>query len=429
MSRLYHTETGSVAPAFCEELADYRRARKVLELPATAGPAQVFILARSYPGNHLPLLVAVNGRELSGIPAAWPGLYAWHELTVPSDYLVPGANSFDLWCDAPAQDAWALGLEDGYRDPQSFLSTDAGLTWHNDHMGYLNTARAEYVLRVRLAEGLDPPPPSVAWEDPSHPRLRRLRGLLPSAALRPGSTLERVRALTTWVCTRWVYRHNGMASQYAPWDPETIIAWGQAQQGHFGQLPVVMCVHYAVTLVACCQAIGIPARAGVFMGTFNGSDGHFTAEVWLEEYRKWVMVDPTTDAILFRGGVPLSVAEIQEAGDDLCLTGLVQFGPGVDFQRLNPVVAAWIPGNFLRGVCFRHRSVWARADFLSHPEFSPAGHGSVSYCETALIWDRAAAADGFTMFPYYADADYFDAPPADFPSAEHLAMHSFGGHS
>jgi hypothetical protein len=123
------------------------------------------------------------------------------------------------------------------------------------------------------------------------------------------------------------------------------------------------------------------------------------------------MVDPTLDAVLFSGDQPLSVTEIQQAGDDL--TGLVRFGPGHAFQMANPVIAGWIPANLAKGICFRHRSVWPRTDFLEHPELAPPGHGESAYSEANLVWESKDLPDGFGMFPYFGDADYFDAPPSN----------------
>lgn len=412
MSRLYYSEHGHVIPSLCEELTNYRRARKLLFLPGTREPARLFILARSYPDNTAPLRVAVNGDELAALQPASSLAYFWYEVDVPPKLLKAGENVFEFWTDTWAMNAWSLALENGHRQSDSFVTTDGGVTWRNDRLGYHNISLGEYVVRIRLHEGTDAPPPSMVWEDPNHPRLAHFRELLPDHVRQKGTTLERVRRLTTWAASSWFYRNSGPSTQYAPWDAETILAWGKAGQGHNGREPIVMCVHYAVTLVTGCLALGIPARAAVFTGAINGFNGHFTAEVWLEEFGKWVMVDPTVDAVLSRNGIPLSVTEIQVAGDDL--TDLIVWGEANQYQIQNPVISNWIPVNLAQGICFRHRSIWPRTDFLSRPEFSPPGHGETAYAETNLIWELKDRDAGFAMFPNFGDANYFDAPPHGF---------------
>jgi hypothetical protein len=415
MSRVYHSETGKVVPLLCEELTSYRRARKTLHLPNTDEPAELFVLARSYPDNELPLRVAANGTELPSISPDPQGGYRWYKSSISPSVLVPGANEFEFWTDGGAMNGWSLAIENGHRNPASLVTTDGGATWRDEAMGYLNVSRGEYVVRVRLSEGRDPPPPSMTWEDFQHPRLERIRQMLPSGAFR-GPILDRVRVLTSWICTQWKFRctrDGGVI--YAPWDVETIIAWGRAEAGHAGREPIVMCVHYGVALVSCCMAAGIPARCAVFTGSINSEDGHFTAEVWFEELGKWVMVDPTLDAILLKEGMPLSVSEIRQAGPEL--EALIAWGPGYDFQlkNKNSLIGSWFSRVFANGVCFRHRSIWPRTDFLTHPEFTPGAHGWTSYCETDLVWETGDLRQGFGMFPYFADEGYFDAPPVAFP--------------
>lgn len=411
MSKLYFSETGWVVASLSEELTDYRHARKILELPPTRGQAQLYLLARAYPDTPSPLHISVNGNRIPSAAAPARDVYTWLQIPLDPAVLVAGRNVFEFWTDSAAMDSWSLALEDGHRDPQSFISNDEGETWRNEKMGYLNTARGEYVVRVRLAEGHDPTPPAMVWENPTHPRLARLRSRLPGQAVGRGTTLDRVRALMTWVCTSWEYRNLSNGINLAPWDAETILAWGQRGQGHAGREPVVMCVHYGVTFVTCCLALGIPARCAIFTGEIDGWNGHFTAEVWFQEFDKWVMVDANMDAILFKDGVPLSVSEIQAAGNDL--GGLIQWGAGHDYQIKNPLLEPWIREIYLPGICFRHRSIWNRTDFISHPEFAPP-HTSTSYSETHLVWETKDLEQGFGMFPYFADGDYFDAPP-NFP--------------
>jgi len=422
MSKLYYSEQGNVVPLLCEELTRFRRAKKILNLPHTDSPGQLFILARAYPGTVDPLRVAVNGTEVKLLEPTKSGIYRWYEVSVPLPTLVSGANTFEFWTDSWTMNAWSMALEDGHATPESYVSSDEGATWRDHAMGYLNVSRGEYVVRMRLVEGQDGTPPVMEWEDPASPRLQHLRQLLPADALARGRTLDRVRALTTWISTQWEYRNNSNGVAYTPWDAETILAWGATGQGHAGLPPIAMCVHYAVTLATCCTAIGIPARCAAFTGDINGFNGHFTTEVWFDDLRKWVMVDPTIDAILFKGTSPLSVKEIQEAGSDL--DSLVRWGPGHAFQIKNPLIKPWIPDNFLQGVCFRHRSVWPRMDFLTNPELTPSGHGSTSYCETDLVWEVKDLHEGFGMFPYFQSARFFDAPPHDFPGPALAGHHA-----
>jgi transglutaminase superfamily protein len=414
MTKLYWTESGRVVPTLCEELTTYRRARKIMDLPPTRLPAQVFILARAYPNTGSVLRVTVNGHGLPPIGAAEPPIYRWYSLDVPSELLVNGSNIFELWTEASAMNAWSLALENGHRDPRSFVSLDQGHTWRQEGLGYLGVSRGEYVVRIRLAEGQDEPPEPVAVEEPGHFRLASLGQLIPPAVSSAPTALERVRALTAWVATSWEYRHSGDASLYAPWDPETIIAWGQSKRGHDGRLPIVMCVHYGVTMLAACQAVGLEARLAVFIDAIDGVAGHFLTEVWLPELNKWVLVDPNLDVIFSRDQTPLSVAELRQVGPDLA--PFIVAGPGYEYQSQRLAMVEWIRDIYMPARWLAHRAVWSRADLLSRPELSPPGHGSTAYCETELIWEAKDLAQGFGMFPYFGTADYFDAPPAGLSS-------------
>jgi hypothetical protein len=383
----------------------------VLELPGTAAPARLFVLARSYAGSQAPLRLAVNRTEAAALlPGHYTG-WRWLEFQLAPELIQAGSNTFEFWTDSTDMDAWSLAIEGGHAHPASQVSDDAGQSWRHARMGYLNVLNGEYLVRVRLAESHDPPPPPLTWEDPAHPRLAPLRARLPEAARAPGPLLPRVRALLTWLSTSWQHTDSGKAAQFAPWDAETILSWGRHRVGQDGRLPVVMCVHYGVTLVSCCTALGIPARCAVFTGALNSATGHFAAEVWFDDLGKWVFVDPNADALFCRAGVPLSVSEIQAADPDE-LSQLAVWGSGSEYQLRYPGMTNFSHDNYLRGVFIRHRAVWARTDFYSRPELTPPAHGATVYCETGLIWETRDQEAGFGMFPYFGGSDYFDAPPA-----------------
>src|ERR1051325_4034719 len=246
MSKLYFNERGHVVPTLCEELTTFRRARKILTLPPTSAPGVLYVLALPHENGKMPLRLSVNGTELPSVTPHSRNCYLWYQVNLPAALVQPGPNVFDFWTDGTAMNSWSLALEGGHAEPQSFLTDDGGKTWRNEHMAYLNVLRAEYVVRVRLSEGEDPQPPSMVWENPAHPRVENLRRLMPPEAFAEVPLLKRVRALTGWLSTSWTHTGAHLATQYAPWDAETILAWGKSRRGQHGQLPIVMCVHYAV---------------------------------------------------------------------------------------------------------------------------------------------------------------------------------------
>jgi len=408
---LYASECGFALPNASEELTSERRVRKTFDLPATAQAGRLYLLARCYPENRLPMVVTVNGRPLAQIrPDDLAGRYAWYELAIPASVLRVGQNLVECWCDAEAMCGWSLAVDYGSGSTHSQVSTDAGRTWSSDQIGYLNIGRGEYIIRIRLAEGDDPVPPATVHEDPTHLRLGNLRMALPAEVVDQVPILPRLRALATWTSTQWPYRNEQQATQYAPWDPATILAWGKAESGHDGHLPIVMCVHYTIVFVAACESLGMSARCVVFAEDINSGIGHFVAEVWVPELDKWVLVDPNLDAMFLRDGTPLSAREVQAAPEGL--STLVSLGPGHDYQAQTPSMRTWIARYFLTGDCFRHRAVWPRTDFMSHPECSPPFHGATAYSELDLVWEDCLANKAtFGMFRYFAPQSWFDEPP------------------
>ena len=335
MSRLYHNESGRVIPSLCEELTRFRRARVILDLPVTGSDATLYLLARPHRVGSNPLHWSVNGIGQEAIQAGEELHYRWYERPVKSRELRDGDNTVELWTDDAAMTGWSLALEAGGAPSNSALTDDGGASWRSHRMGYLNAVGGNYCVRMRLAEGRDDPPPDMAWESTGHPRAQSMRERIPRRIVNGGDRLTRVRALSAWISTSWEHSGSRRGTAYTPWDAETILAWGGSRHGHNGEGSITMCVHYAVAFVSACQALGIPARCAALMGTPNSFEGHFVAEVWFEDYRKWVMVDPNVDAILFRGGAPLSIPEIQGLDGELA--------PCVEWGRRAQIPADVLP--------------------------------------------------------------------------------------
>jgi hypothetical protein len=88
------------------------------------------------------------------------------------------------------------------------------------------------------------------------------------------------------------------------------------------------CSHFAHVLVSCAASIGwidrelaLRRHQGVAKG---GSSEHSTTEIWSNQYRKWVMLDPTSNMYLEKDGIPLNAFEIRQEwfyrhGTDLVL--------------------------------------------------------------------------------------------------------------
>ena len=412
MSRLYYSDAGRTVRFGGEELSRRRKARKTLRLPqATECGGRLHVYAHPHRGFEGPLRLTVNGRPAE---IASDGLdhFHWYALPVEPEHLRAGENTVELWCDSAGMDGWVLGLDSNARASDSSLSLDGGTGWQNDWMGVLHCMRGEYVLRLRLDDESppDPSPPEPVWEDPHCPWLGELRSVIPDGIQRVRDPWQRARALCSWVSAAWPYRNTSDGIEYAPWDPLTILRWGQLGCGQEMAKPVVMCVHYGVVFVSAALALGLPARSVCATNAINGMLGHFVSEVWIEKWRKWCQVDANCDLVYVRDGVPLSVGELHPAGDEL--RGLAQVGPGFEMQP--PEVREYAEQCFFTGRSFALWAVWPRNDYLSHPEHTPTMHGAGSYHEPQWLWANTSRREELAMFPYRVDPALLQRePPAE----------------
>jgi len=119
------------------------------------------------------------------------------------------------------------------------------------------------------------------YEAFDHPRLVELRKKYKlDEVVSAGETeLEKFVLLRNWVANQWRFKppYDG----YPAWDAHEIL-----------KIKYGFCVQYAIVYVQACMSLGYPAR--FVFGYHSGMGaGHEVTEVWSNEHRKWVFMDPS----------------------------------------------------------------------------------------------------------------------------------------
>lgn len=121
--------------------------------------------------------------------------------------------------------------------------------------------------------------------------------------------LEKAIGLLHWTTSRW--QHNGGRSA------GTVNAFEILQRADAGE--GFSCAEFAVVFATAANAVGIPARVVNLRireaETATSGAGHSLAEVYIREYKKWVMMDPQSDLVAFMQDRPLSALELRMAID------------------------------------------------------------------------------------------------------------------
>ena len=235
-------------------------------------------------------------------------------------------------------------------------------------------------------------------QDPTEPKLSVLRRQesLDEIVAGAGTQWERMLALRAWVAVQWVHRAPHAFRRCCPWDALTILAWMRADRGHGQPQPDAYCTHYAVVLAQCALALGWQARLWVMSAepTLH-TNGHFVAELWSAEHKKWVMLDADTDSHVERAGVPLSVLEIHDAWRDGALDELnVIAGANAGKVKIGP---DWIEEMLPLGL-YRFCGLVLRNNHLSTLSPGPVEHGWTTYKWDGFLWWRDGAEPELPFF-------------------------------
>jgi len=119
--------------------------------------------------------------------------------------------------------------------------------------------------------------------------------------------MDKILLLQKWVRKQW----PNEGSCTGPWDAIDILSKPAGDHG--------MCTHFATVFTQCALALGWNARHTIMQH-------HCAAEVWSDEYQKWVLIDEECAVVgpadmfgrygtaqYWSGGVPLNTGEIQQA--------------------------------------------------------------------------------------------------------------------
>jgi Transglutaminase-like superfamily len=156
---------------------------------------------------------------------------------------------------------------------------------------------------VELLDWPDPPPSNpVRLDRLSTEREAALRRRLPDPA---GNAWETAIGLLAWVRRRWEHANDHV---------ETADALEILDRVDAGER--FACVEYSIVLCQALNAQGIPARRVQLLraGYHTGyGRGHVVSEAWVDDLRRWVVLDGQNGAHWSDGNGPLGVAELQTA--------------------------------------------------------------------------------------------------------------------
>jgi hypothetical protein len=222
-------------------------------------------------------------------------------LTLDRDYTLP---------DSAARHRWAqMRFELGTDKPLSSPALPRGFTLAYDFAADKASADALEIVTTPTPRPLLPSSVPFVYQAPSG-RLQRLRERHQlDKVIAPGKTeLQQLVLLRHWVRHQWHTAWEGTGAGWMPpWDALMILDSRDRPDC------LTMCTHYAAVYTQCCLALGWHARHCIL-------DHHCVSEVYVNQHRKWVMMDagnskerPDCTLHIERGGIPLSALEIHLA--------------------------------------------------------------------------------------------------------------------
>jgi hypothetical protein len=157
-----------------------------------------------------------------------------------------------------------------------------------------------------------------------------------------------------------------------------------------------MCTHYATVFTQACASLGLIVRTQIMQN-------HCTAEIWSNEYRKWIFMDPGGDANdatkatyhFERHGVPMSALECHRAWVRQDFEGI----------QIVPESAARIFKAEDRLSLFERILITQRNDELTSLQPGEPEHGAMSYHYDRYVWWEDEQTMGLPHFSLHSSRE------------------------
>lgn len=144
------------------------------------------------------------------------------------------------------------------------------------------------------------------YQDMTHLKVRKLyeRAGIGDMIKESRNELELIRRISDWANKQWGHIQP---LPYASWDAHEILDRVEAGDAFW-------CTYKAALFVQGCNAAGLTAR---ILG-INPKDkaAHTVTEVYINDFRKWMLVDPWMNCYFERDGVPISALELHYSANN-----------------------------------------------------------------------------------------------------------------
>lgn len=168
---------------------------------------------------------------------------------------------------------------------------------------------------------------------------------------------------------------HGISMWCPPWDALIILATNKQP------IALCMCTHYSTIFTQCAIALGYTARQVIL-------DHHCVAEVWSNEFEKWILMDtgssqnPEMNCHLEHNGIPLNALEIR----NLWKSGKIN---EIKFVYANPSSITTeekekFEASYFKN--FRRFAIPLRNNFLGNPEPGELEQGMSEYYCDMYLW-------------------------------------------